>query len=577
MIDASGGTAANYEVATVDGTLTVAKAAPLTVNADNKNKVYGDADPMLTYTPSGTLYYGDTYSVISGVTLATATGSAATAGTHLIDASGGTAANYEVATVDGTLTVAKAILTVTANGSSRQYSDLNPTFTASYSGFVYGQSLATSGVTGSPSLTTMASTSSGPGTYTIAIAQASLAAANYSFALVAGTLVVNPEDARVNYTGLNFVTTSSANSSSANVLLSATIKDITAVTGDPNYDANAGDIRNARVTFINRDTNTVIASNLPVNLVSVGDTKIGTVSFEWITDIGSQESKAYQVGIIVTNWYTRDSASDDTIIEVAKPIPGSITGGGYLNNVASAGLYAGDVGSRTNFGLHAKFNKKLTNVQGHANIIVRSNNRVYQFKSNAIDSLNLTPLPNGLSKATFVAKASITDITNPLAPISLGGNKSLQIQITDAGEPGSSDTISITLSDASGLLFSSRWNGSESVEQLLGGGNLQVRQSDAASAAIATIGAMLGFQSDISLLPETSESGSAITTDQWLVDSSEALENARNHVSDRTFWKVDDAVDRDRDFLPIAFQRATEGDDDAIDDEFLELLALSRF
>ena len=63
------------------------------------------ADPALTYTPSGTLYYGDTYSVISGVVLATATGAAATAGTHAITASGGTAANYAIADVNGTLTV----------------------------------------------------------------------------------------------------------------------------------------------------------------------------------------------------------------------------------------------------------------------------------------------------------------------------------------------------------------------------------------------------------------------------------------------------------------------------------------
>ena len=63
--------------------------APLTVTADDKSKVYGAADPALTYTPSGTLYYGDTYAVISGVTLSTTTGAAATAGTHTITASGG--------------------------------------------------------------------------------------------------------------------------------------------------------------------------------------------------------------------------------------------------------------------------------------------------------------------------------------------------------------------------------------------------------------------------------------------------------------------------------------------------------
>ena len=103
-ITATGGTAANYAITDVNGTLTVSKA-PLTVTADNKSKVYGAADPILTYTPSGTLYYGDAYSVISGVTLSTTTGAAATAGTHPITATGGTAANYAITDVNGTLTV----------------------------------------------------------------------------------------------------------------------------------------------------------------------------------------------------------------------------------------------------------------------------------------------------------------------------------------------------------------------------------------------------------------------------------------------------------------------------------------
>ena len=113
-ITATGGTAANYAITDVNGTLTVSQAT-LTVTADNKTKVYGAADPILTYTPSGTLYYGDAYSVITGVTLATATGAAATAGTHAITATGGTAANYAITDVNGTLTVTPLpLVTVTS-------------------------------------------------------------------------------------------------------------------------------------------------------------------------------------------------------------------------------------------------------------------------------------------------------------------------------------------------------------------------------------------------------------------------------------------------------------------------------
>ncbi len=48
--------------------------------------------------------------------------------------------------------------------------------------------------------------------------------------------------------------------------------------------------------------------------------------------------------------------------------------------------------------------------------------------------------------------------------------------LTDKGEPGSADTIGITLWDKNGALwFASKWDGARTVEQTLGGGNLQVR------------------------------------------------------------------------------------------------------
>ena len=59
---------------------------------------------------------------------------------------------------DGTpqsFNVGKAVLTVTANNASRAYGAANPTFTASYNGFVNGDTPAV--LTGAPSLTTTAS------------------------------------------------------------------------------------------------------------------------------------------------------------------------------------------------------------------------------------------------------------------------------------------------------------------------------------------------------------------------------------------------------------------------------------
>jgi hypothetical protein len=78
--------------------------------------------------------------------------------------------------------------------------------------------------------------------------------------------------------------------------------------------------------------------------------------------------------------------------------------------------------------------------------------------------------------AVYTGKANMTDITDPFYPIAPGGNNSFKMELTDKGEPGSTDTIGITVwNDAGGLLFSSRSDGTRSVEQILGGGNLVVR------------------------------------------------------------------------------------------------------
>jgi len=190
-ITASVGASANYSITDANGTLAVTPA-PLTVTANNQTKVYGAADPTLTYTPSGKLYYGDQYSVISGVTLATSTAAAATEGTHAITASGGTAANYAITDANGTLTVSPAPLTVTANNQTRGYGAADPAFTASYSGFRFGQTLATSGVSGTPTLSSSDNAGSPSGNYTITAALGTLSAQNYSFSFVNGTLTVLP-------------------------------------------------------------------------------------------------------------------------------------------------------------------------------------------------------------------------------------------------------------------------------------------------------------------------------------------------------------------------------------------------
>ena len=182
-------------------------------------------------------------------------------------------------------------------------------------------------------------------------------------------------------------------------------------------------------------------------------------------------SESFTVGIKVEGFYCRNNPDEDTVVTVSMPLDNFITGGGYLINQNSGGTYAGDSGLKTNFGFNIKFNKKMTNLQGKFIAIVRRDGRVYQIKTNATDSLVADPKQ---STATFVSKANLIDVTDPENPISIAGNLSLIVTLTDKSEADSGDSIGLTLWNGNELWFSSNWTGSNTIEQLLAGGNLVV-------------------------------------------------------------------------------------------------------
>ena len=88
-----------------------------------------------------------------------------------------------------TLTVAKAPLTITANNVSKNVGDTNPTFTASYSGFVQGENATV--LTKQPKFTTEADEDSPIGTYDIEVSGAE--ATNYEISYTKGILTVVDE------------------------------------------------------------------------------------------------------------------------------------------------------------------------------------------------------------------------------------------------------------------------------------------------------------------------------------------------------------------------------------------------
>ena len=185
-ITAAAGTlaASNYTFTFANGALTVTSAS-LTVTASNASKIYGAANPALTYAIAG-FVSGDTVAVVSGTVSLTTTATAASAvGSYPITASAGTlaASNYSFTFAPGTLTVGAAPLTVVVTSASKTYGASNPAFGGTITGLLNGDT-----VTAAYSST--ATASSAVGSYAITATLSGAALGNYTPTVTSGTLTV---------------------------------------------------------------------------------------------------------------------------------------------------------------------------------------------------------------------------------------------------------------------------------------------------------------------------------------------------------------------------------------------------
>jgi hypothetical protein len=110
------------------------------------------------------------------------------AATHTLSASFAAQGNFLASSAAGTLSVAQAPLTIASNNVTRVYGGANPTLTASYAGFVNGDTAAE--LIGILSCSTPATTASPAGTYPIVCSGQS--AVDYSITYLPGQLTVTP-------------------------------------------------------------------------------------------------------------------------------------------------------------------------------------------------------------------------------------------------------------------------------------------------------------------------------------------------------------------------------------------------
>ena len=130
---------ANYTIAFSGANFAITQAL-LTITANPLSKVYGQADPTLTYTASG-FANGDTVAILSG-SLTRAAGENV-GGYAIFQGTLGTSANYTIAFTGSTLSITPAQLTVTANPLSKIYGQADPALTYIATGFQFSDSSAT--------------------------------------------------------------------------------------------------------------------------------------------------------------------------------------------------------------------------------------------------------------------------------------------------------------------------------------------------------------------------------------------------------------------------------------------------
>ena len=173
----NGAEAENYEISYVKGTLTISEANPVKVTAKNYIRKYGDPNPTFEYTVEGAALVGEP-DIECEATVKSPVGN------YPIVISKGLVSNYNDSYVNGTLTVTKAPLTVTAKSYTIKQGETLPTFEVEYNGFRNDET--NSVLTSQPTITCSASSFSVPGTYDIIVSGAE--ADNYEISYEKGML-----------------------------------------------------------------------------------------------------------------------------------------------------------------------------------------------------------------------------------------------------------------------------------------------------------------------------------------------------------------------------------------------------
>jgi hypothetical protein len=213
--------------------LNIAKATPIVTWSNPADITYGTALGGSQLNATANVPGQFAYSPAAGTVLGAGNNQTLSANFTPTDTT-----NFNNASGSVSINVQQATLTVKANDQTRAYGQDNPSLTYTMTGFVNNDTQA-SATSGAPTLTTTATSTSDPGQYPITITAGTLAATNYAFNFVNGTLTVTPPTL---YTISGQVTKGSGGIAGISMTLSGSQSNTTQTDANGNYSftVNAG-------------------------------------------------------------------------------------------------------------------------------------------------------------------------------------------------------------------------------------------------------------------------------------------------------------------------------------------------
>jgi len=325
--------AANYNDAATAVAVNVLKA-PLTAAAVNASRTYGAANPGFTINYTGFVNGESSGALDATPAASTAATPTSPVGNYPIALTGGSASNYSLALVQGTLTINPAPLTITANDASAVFGQTIPPFTGALVGIQNGDQIAAT-------YSCAAIPGSLAGNYPIvpSLVDPDNKLGNYTVGLVNGTLTITPAALTVQITG---PASGLVDPVGTNILFTGTFTK-----------SGFSESYLAFWTF---------SSDGEPDFVVPAIVGAGTVSCA----LSFAQPGVYSVRLTVTNEFGPNAAATTVngdlpgYVVIYDPAGGFVTGGGWINSSAGAYLLNPNLTGRATFGFVSRYQKGAT-------------------------------------------------------------------------------------------------------------------------------------------------------------------------------------------------------------------------